>query len=367
MSKNNKTECLLCRSKDAMLINEYRYDCPFCGEYNKSGHSGYVPENELVKYRYMVKKHQIMDVPSSKTLSSDISLGYIQNRLDDSPNPNLLEKIERVLDYIESNTTFLFEKVEIDTNTMFPLFFCKNNYELYEIIKYLINDVEYITADNYFYKTFNGDFFPATNFNKLINIDENEKHCYERNYVLYNTNTGYSAYHQPCYNIALTPKGLKHQTDKQYNHLKSKQAFVAMWFNEKEDKANHKPNMSEIYTNAIKPAIEETEKFSALKINDQEHCNDINDEMIAQIRKSRFMVVDLTGYRGGVYWEAGFAYGLGMPVIYTCHEKWEKSDSESCIEGVHFDLNHRNIIFWNEDNLNNFKQKLRNRIEAIVD
>jgi len=38
------------------------------------------------------------------------------------------------------------------------------------------------------------------------------------------------------------------------------------------------------------------------------------------------MICDLTGYRGGVYFEAGFAYGLGLEVIYTCRKDWTKEE-----------------------------------------
>lgn len=124
--------------------------------------------------------------------------------------------------------------------------------------------------------------------------------------------------------------------------------------------------MTNIYQKVIKPSIEFEDKFTALRIDRKEHCNDINDEMIAEIRRSRFMVADLTGYRGGVYFEAGFAYGLGIPVIYTCHNKWLKGNIEKNIEPVHFDLNHRNIIVWDENNLDEFKEKLTNRIRAII-
>ena len=124
--------------------------------------------------------------------------------------------------------------------------------------------------------------------------------------------------------------------------------------------------MQNIYANYIQPAIENGDRFKAIKIDKIEHNNDINDEMIAQIRKSKFMVADLTGYRGGVYWEAGFAYGLGLPVIYTCHEKWLKTNKDLKIEGVHFDLSHRNIILWNDDNLEEFKEILTNRINSLI-
>ena len=33
----------------------------------------------------------------------------------------------------------------------------------------------------------------------------------------------------------------------------------------------------------------------------------IPSEIISEIKRSKFMIADLTGYRGGVYYEAGFA------------------------------------------------------------
>ena len=46
-----------------------------------------------------------------------------------------------------------------------------------------------------------------------------------------------------------------------------------------------------------------------LSSSDQvKHVNDINNEMLAQIRRSNFIVAYLTEYREGVYWEAWLAY-----------------------------------------------------------
>jgi nucleoside 2-deoxyribosyltransferase len=159
--------------------------------------------------------------------------------------------------------------------------------------------------------------------------------------------------------------------------------FVAMWFN---------PEMLAVYEQAIQPAIEYIEegasepRFRAVRVDNVEHVNDINDEIVAQIRRSRFMVCDLTGYRGGVYFEAGFAHGLGMPVIYTCRKDWCDEDQlmddagkiveflkdsngrdiRVMKEGVHFDLAHRNRIEWEIDRLDEFKVKLENRIKAVI-
>ncbi len=98
-------------------------------------------------------------------------------------------------------------------------------------------------------------------------------------------------------------------------------------------------------------AIKADRHFSAQVLYQIERIKDINDEMVAQIRRSKFVVADLTGYHGGVYCEAEFTYALGLPVIYTCHEYWreqvKKEDRTTEREDIHFDLGYWNIIFWN--------------------
>lgn len=187
----------------------------------------------------------------------------------------------------------------------------------------------------------------------------------------------------PQNNLFITAKGYQRLREIQKPNKTSRQCFVAMWF---------APEMNNVYETAIKNAIEFREegesvpRFEAVKIDNVEHVNDINDEIIGQIRRSRFMVCDLTGYRGGVYFEAGFAYGLGLDVIYTCRKDWAKeeilkneaSQEVTCLydgngneipikkEGVHFDLAHRNRIEWSPDNLEDFKVRLENRIKAVI-
>jgi len=183
--------------------------------------------------------------------------------------------------------------------------------------------------------------------------------------------------------VYITAKGYQRLREIEKPRRNSNKCFVAIWFT---------PDMDKVYEKAIKPAIEFKEygeslpRFEAIKIDNLEHINDINDEIIAQIRRSRFMVCDLTGYRGGVYFEAGFAYGLGLDVIYTCREDWSKEEklkdkkgkeieilydkngNEISVrkEGVHFDLAHRNRIEWSPAKLDDFRKKLQDRIKAII-
>jgi hypothetical protein len=88
--------------------------------------------------------------------------------------------------------------------------------------------------------------------------------------------------------------------------------------------------------------------------------NKIDDEIVAEIRRSRFIVADFTSEidkpRGGVYFEARFAFGLNKPVIWTCRE--------DLISSVHFDTRQFNHITWNSPE--DLHTKLKNRIGAVL-
>lgn len=137
-----------------------------------------------------------------------------------------------------------------------------------------------------------------------------------------------------------------------------RQGFVAMWFAE---------DMSPIYETGIAPAIDRA-GYRPFRIDGKEHANKIDDEIIAEIRKSHFLVADFTSGtvpgpdrpisipRGGVYYEAGFAQGLGIPVIWTV-----RADQ---LEDVHFDIRQYNMIAWTD--AIDLQQRLYNRIVAML-
>ena len=134
------------------------------------------------------------------------------------------------------------------------------------------------------------------------------------------------------------------------NVSESTQCFIAMWFHE---------SMNDAFEKGIEPAIEET-GYEPFRIDRKEHINKIDDEIIAEIRRSRFLVADFTqgedGARGGVYYEAGVAYGLEIPVIHTCRE--------DLIDTLHFDTSHINHIVWSSPA--DLREKWKNRILAVI-
>jgi len=117
-----------------------------------------------------------------------------------------------------------------------------------------------------------------------------------------------------------------------------------MWFDE---------SMTDVYLEAIKPALEET-GYNPIRIDFEHHNERVDDRIIAEIRTSGLVVADFTKHRGGVYFEAGFALGLGIPLIWTCRKNQ--------IKKAHFDTRQFNHIIW--ESKEELKQKLIDRINA---
>ncbi len=127
----------------------------------------------------------------------------------------------------------------------------------------------------------------------------------------------------------------------------SEQGFVAMWFNAETAK------LRPVVLKAIKDA-----GYKPLVIDMKEHNERIDDQIMVEIRRSRFVVADFTGHRGGVYFEAGFAKGLGKDVVWTVRD--------TDMDGLHFDTRQFNHLKWSADNLPEFGKALRWRILNTV-
>lgn len=146
----------------------------------------------------------------------------------------------------------------------------------------------------------------------------------------------------------IAPNGWAHLEDLRKKGADSQQGFVAMWFDD---------GMKPLYENVVSKAVLDA-GYKPHRVDQRDHNGKIDDEIIAQIRRSRFVVADFTGQRGGVYYEAGFAKGLGLEVIWTC-----RKDE---IDKLHFDIRQYNCIDWEADKLEEFRKRLANRIESVL-
>ena len=145
----------------------------------------------------------------------------------------------------------------------------------------------------------------------------------------------------------ISPRGWAYIHEIRHGLIESEAGFVAMWFNEAVDGTYE----------SIEAAITRA-GYKSLRIDKHQHNNRIDDEILAGIRRSKFLVADFTGQRGGVYFEAGFALGLGRPVIWLCR----KDD----LAKVHFDNRQYNFILWEDGKLDDLTKALQNRIEATI-
>lgn len=171
-------------------------------------------------------------------------------------------------------------------------------------------------------------------------------------------------------NLQLTLEGWKKFEDLERNWQNSTTAFIAMWFNEATVK----------YREAVKEAILQA-GYEPQVIDEYEHNNFIMDEVINKINEAKFVIADFTcipeqpennskipgGVRGGVYFEAGYAKGLGKEVIITCR------DDDDSKKRRHFDIDQLNTLFWKEQdgklvdsNGKDFVHRLAERIKATV-
>ena len=150
--------------------------------------------------------------------------------------------------------------------------------------------------------------------------------------------------------FGLTPAGWQEVERMREKHSSSSQCFVAMWFNDE---------TSEPYENGIAKAVSAA-GYAPLRIDQKHHNNKIDDEIIAEIRRSRFLVADFTcapkQVRGGVYFEAGFAMGLGLPVIWTCRD--------TSLDDLHFDTRQYAHIVWKDSE--DLYAQLKARIGATI-
>ncbi len=166
-------------------------------------------------------------------------------------------------------------------------------------------------------------------------------------YLVYDRFEGTSVVDRPWRQpFRLTTEGWERLAKQPMTRRKTDQAFVARWFTDE---------MQAVYDVAIAPALEEA-GWTPLDLS-IEHNDDIADRALAEIRRSALVIADCTGNRPSVLFEAGFALGLGISVVFTCSEESEK------LNGLPFDTSHRNHILWTD--VKDLRTKLTNRVRAL--
>jgi nucleoside 2-deoxyribosyltransferase len=149
----------------------------------------------------------------------------------------------------------------------------------------------------------------------------------------------------------LTVEGWQYYEKLRKGDIDSRKAFMAMEYGDEQ--------LDKIVENVFKPAVKQT-GFDLFKLVDRPKAGLIDDRLRVEIQTSRFLIADLTHENAGAYWEAGYAEGLGKPVIYTCKKK--KFEEQK----THFDTNHHLTIPWDAENPKEAAERLKATIRATL-
>ena len=128
--------------------------------------------------------------------------------------------------------------------------------------------------------------------------------------------------------VGITADGWDYLEQHERDFEERTQAFVAMSFSD---------DLKPIYEGPISRAIKEA-GYKPYRVDAEPHSDRIDVKIIAEIKNSRFVVADVTEQKRGVYFEAGYALGLGLPVLWCVN----KND----LDKVHFDTRQYNHIVW---------------------
>jgi nucleoside 2-deoxyribosyltransferase len=143
--------------------------------------------------------------------------------------------------------------------------------------------------------------------------------------------------------IDLSLKGWAQWEAERRGKIAGNHGFIALQFGDEE--------LDAFLKDIIKPTVDEL-GYRLEDMRDAARAGVIDNVMRARIRDAAFVLVDLTHANAGAYWEAGYAEGLGKPVLYLCKDAVFKE------KGTHFDTNHCTTVMWNCATPDEFKTDL---------
>jgi len=319
---NGQKQCFVCQYTDAKMLhredygNYIKYDCPRCGHYwvsrlckeygteikDKSAElSGWLRERKLFdRGPVLIIRTSLEEAEKAairERIGNDMSILSIDDIIKDLPNYGPLEKQRKLLKAIELLIDDPGIPVFLDTKNDISLAWSKSSLEFIYYIKSL------------------------------------EK----RGFLSY-ISRGLSEF-----DIMIETAGWEYLEQHQTDLALKTQGFVAMSFNE---------DLRPVYDNAIAPAIQST-GYRPCRVDSEPHIERIDAKIISEIKEdSRFIVADATEQNPGVYYEAGFAHGLSIPVIWCVRE--------DDLKNVHFDVRQYRYIVWETED------KLKKELEATI-
>lgn len=302
--------------QEAMLDSEHNFyiTCPRCGQYQADYVTkGYLNLEEF-KSKSAILSHAIRKMQKND-LFPVINLASAKRIIQNSlPKPS--EQMNNFMLWLGDHLPSLGDKVHVYNLVMQAEIGARTQEGTDKIVDYLI-EKKWIESTN---------IFPDGAF------DDDVKTAQE-------------------FEMSLTMEGWEYYEKLRQGRSASRRAFIAMKFGDSD--------LDYVLANCFRQAVKDS-GFDLFRLDDEPRAGLIDDRMRVEIRASRFLIADLTHENAGAYWEAGYAEGLGKPVIYTCEKK--KFDEKK----THFDTNHHLTVLWDKDDLEKTARDLKNTIRATL-
>lgn len=265
-----------------------RFDikCPRCGNFKISGTANAILNTKEANFKLSSWIRNQFESGSEPPNITSTSLNDIPNSI---PKYTVSEKQLILLRALERKTEYAGKPVNIITHFDFPIAFCRNTKEFSFLIQSIIDRGLIQSTDN-----------PSESFSLRLTI---------------------------------TPNGWTHLEETTKPSIFKNQVFVAMSFSK---------DLRSAWSNGIKPALVKA-GYSPYRTDAEPHIDRIDAKIISEIKNSKFVIADVTEQRPGVYFEAGFAIGLGLPVFWCVRE--------DDLNNIHFDTRQYNHIVWNNEEI----------------
>ncbi len=305
-------KCPLCQYQKVEFTalstyDEFRIKCPRCGEYLATeDFINFFDKEKLVEIGYVLSGLSRELIENKERL--ELNTKNTESLAKDYPVPNLSkleEKANKFLERLKGKTTYFGEEVNFgNVDLIYPLAYAKNVREFKSLLQ-LLQEKKFINLD-------------------IINLKNNRLV------------------------VSLLADGWNLTNNLKSINQESERGFIAIWFPED-------GSMDQSIT-AIEEGIRES-GYAPICIKDKYFSERIMDKALAEIRKSRFVIIDLTGNRNSVFFEAGFAHGLGIEAIYIYRDLPEETSLE-------FYVKHYQCYKYNDHN--ELKDLIKNAIMARI-
>lgn len=284
--------CPICKlDKQDVRVSDYgerlSLDCPRCGRFTITRTAASMAERKSLSQKLTAR---IIERNESRAEVPEINSNTLREVELALPDYRVTEKQLLLLRAFEKKSSFPGQSVEVISRLDYPLAWSSSEEEFRYLLRSLI----------------------------------------ERNLVR-RTDGSDDLSDSFVYKFEITAAGWAFLEERDRTAVIGNQVFVAMSFHD---------DLKPAWEGGISPALKKA-GYRPYRVDAEQHIDRIDTKIITEIKNSQFLVADVTLQRPGVYFEAGYAIGLGLPVFWCV-----RSDD---LQNVHFDTRQYNHIVWENE------------------